>query len=77
MRVFIVDADQILNYSYSSTTFFDGYDVPGELLLNATFLDAPIRNITSLTEHTCALRAGVVRYPVQISNRTITSQSLS
>lgn len=80
VEVYTADASQIRSYDYVGSvedTLFNS-DYSFALLLNTTFLGNRTEdNNGFLTSHLCALRGGIVSYPITISNKTITLQSLS
>lgn len=77
-EVFSVDAGQFTDYDHGGDTESTGYKYSVALLLNATFMGKPTNETSGdLVEHVCALRAGIVNYPIVITNNTIAFQSTS
>lgn len=80
LEVFTSTAWQLLDYNHGYSLEDPTRPIPytANLLLNATFMGTPTDEMNgTLTSHTCALRGGILSYPVQITNATLTLQSPS
>lgn len=81
VQVYTADASYIAVYGHGGpneeSTIYN-YNQSYAVLLNTTIMaNAAAKSNGTLQEHLCALRGGIVSYPIKISNGTITLQSNS